>query len=79
MTNRKLTERLNAELDSIGMPEHMTERVQACSKMFHVPRFKVEAMLFGRANIDSTVVNKVASELDVSADWLLGTADTKKH
>jgi hypothetical protein len=80
MPNKVLTERLNNELDKLGVPNLMTERVQACSKLFRLPKFKVEALLNGVIAIDSNSMNKIADELGVSSDWLLGGIGAKtKH
>ncbi|MCL9683538.1 hypothetical protein [Legionella maioricensis] len=80
MTNKKLTERLNNELDELGVPALMTERVQACTKLFKVPKFKIEALLHGVIAFDSETMKKIAKELDVSIDWLVGNHQRKtKH
>ncbi|CAM2920748.1 Uncharacterised protein [Legionella steigerwaltii] len=76
MSNKKLTERLNYELDELGVPELMTERVQACSKMFQLPKFKIEALLYGVA-LDDNTMQRIADELEVSTDWLFGATKEK--
>ncbi|RUR12467.1 hypothetical protein [Legionella sp. km772] len=76
MSNKKLTERLNNELDELGVPTLMTERVQVCSKLFNLPKFKTEALLNGIVTVDSTYMQKIADELDVSMDWLFGNKTT---
>lgn len=78
MSNKKLTERLNNELDELGVPTLMTERVQVCSKLFNLPKFKIEALLNGIVNFDSDSIHKVADELDVSMNWLLGETKGEK-
>ena len=77
MSNRKLTERLNTELDSLGVPEMMLQRVQACSKMFGIPKYRIEAILHGLNGYDQTAIEKIASELEVNTDWLLGITNEK--
>ncbi len=74
--NKLLNERLNHELDEIGVPALMTERVQACSKLFNLPKFKIEALLNGVV-FDSSSLQKIADELEVSTNWLLGQAKRK--
>lgn len=76
MSNKKLTERLNCELDELGVPALMTERVQACSKMFELPKYKIEALLHGVA-LDGTTMQRIAEELEVSPDWLFGGTEEK--
>ncbi|QMT61506.1 hypothetical protein [Legionella sp. PC997] len=79
MSNKKLTERLNRELDELGVPALMTERVQVCSKLFQLPKFKIEALLHGVIALDSTSMQKVANELEVSMDWLFGETKETTH
>ena len=80
MSNKKLTERLNYELDELGVPTLMTQRVQVCSKLFKLPPFKIEALLNGIVAFDSNSMQKIADELEVSVDWLLGDVVRKtKH
>lgn len=77
MSNKKLTERLNKELDALGVPDLMHERVQACSKLFEMPKFKIEALLYGVVAVDANAIGKIADELEVSKEWLLGYTNTK--
>ncbi|EHL32289.1 hypothetical protein [Legionella drancourtii] len=80
MSNKKLTERLHKELDELGVPALMTERIQVCSKLFKLPKFKIEALLNGIVAFDSNSMQKIADELDVSIDWLFGAPKEKiKH
>lgn len=74
MSNKKLTERLNNELDELGVPVLMAERVEVCSKLFQVPKFKIEALLHGVVVLDPDSMQKIANELEVSWDWLMGNA-----
>jgi hypothetical protein len=80
MSNKKLTERLNNELDELGVPTLIAERVYVCSKLFNLPKFKVEALLNGIVAFDSNCMQKIAEELEVSIDWLFGKKEaTTKH
>ena len=76
MNNKKLSERLNHELDEMGVPTLMTERVQICSKLFKMPRFIAEALLHGVVT-DSKFLKQVAAELEISVDWLIGESKNK--
>ncbi|KTC85026.1 hypothetical protein [Legionella brunensis] len=71
MSNKKLSERLNHELDALGIPSLMTQRVEACSKLFNLSKYKTEAILNGMV-FDSASLQIIADELEVNADWLLG-------
>ena len=75
MSNKKLSERLNNELDSMDVPALIVERVQICSKLFKLPPFKIEALLNGIVTFDAKFMQNIADELDVSCDWLLGKDD----
>jgi len=72
MTKKIFTERLNQELDALGAPQLMTERVQACSKLFELPRYQAHALLTGINGIDSDSIEKVAEILEVKTEWLMG-------
>ena len=79
MSNKKLTERLNNELDELGVPSLMAERVQVCAKLFNLPKFKVEALLHGVIAVDTHCLQMIAEELEVSMDWLFGTKEKITH
>ncbi|KTD06951.1 hypothetical protein [Legionella jamestowniensis] len=78
MPNRHLSERLNKELDSIGVPLVLPERISACAKIFKLPKFKTEAVLHG-IEIDKHSLQSIADELEVNVDWLLGKKTQKNH
>lgn len=77
MLNKRFSERLNRELDSIGVPETTAERIEILSKLIKVPKFKAEALLNGNTNPDETLLRTLAQELEVNADWLIGKSDSK--
>lgn len=79
MPNKKFAERLNRELDSIGVPESTTERIEAFSKLIRIPKFKAEALLSGLTNPDAALLKILADELEVNEAWLLGKDDSKSH
>ncbi|TAL65127.1 MAG: hypothetical protein EPN84_02075 [Legionella sp.] len=77
MLNKRFSERLNKELDSIGVPEATPERIEVLSKLLKVPKFKAESLLNGITNPDEALLNTLAQELEVNADWLVGKSDSK--
>lgn len=81
MLNKRFSERLNKELDSIGVPEAALERIDALAKLLKIPKFKAEALLDGVTNQDTHLLDALAEELEVNAQWLLGKTDSKtdKH
>lgn len=72
MNNKQFSERLNKELDEIGLPEQLDERLIAFSKWIKLPRFKAEALLNGNMTPEPPVLELLAKEFEVSTDWLLG-------
>ncbi|RUR08357.1 hypothetical protein [Legionella sp. km772] len=79
MLNKKFSERLNKELDSIGVPEATTERIEILSKLIKIPKFKAEALLSGLTSPDAKILKTLAEELEVNEEWLLGKNDSKSH
>ncbi|WP_133128911.1 hypothetical protein [Legionella nagasakiensis] len=79
MSNKQFSERLNKELDDIGVPQENHERVEVFAKLIKIPRFKAEAILNGNINLEAPLLNLLAEELEVSADWLLGRSDKKQN
>lgn len=77
MLNKRFSERLNKELDGIGVPETTAERISILSKLIKVPKFKAEALLSGTAKPDEALLLILAREFEVDVDWLLGKSDTK--
>lgn len=77
MTNKQFSERLNKELDDIGVPQRMDERIEIFAKLIRQPRFKAEAILSGSAPVEAPLLELLTEELEVSADWLLGKTDSK--
>lgn len=77
MSNKKLYERLNIELDAIGVPSAINQRVQACSKMFGIPKCKIASLLDGVVAAHTPFIETIARELEVDKNWLLGRTDKK--
>ena len=78
MTNKLFADRLNKELDAIGVPQRSEERIDAFSKLVKVPKFKAEAFLNGITVPDAELLTRIAEELEVSSDWLIGK-DEPRH
>lgn len=72
MTNRDFSVRLNKELSDIGIPEKMEERIDVFSKIFKTPKYRSQEILNGNLLPDTILLQKLAKELEVSTDWLLG-------
>lgn len=76
MVSKRFSERLNKELDSIGAPESNAERIEVLSKLVRIPKFKAEALLSGATTPDKKLLDTLAQELEVSADWLVGKSES---
>lgn len=76
--HRQFAERLNKELDSIGVPPRTDERIEVFAKLVKIPKFKAEAFLHGITIPDATVLHLIAQELEVNADWLVGKSDQRQ-
>ena len=77
MTQKQFAQRLNQELDDIDLPQRMEDRVTLFAKLINVPRFKAETLLNGSCLPDAALLELIAKELEVSADWLLGHQQEK--
>jgi hypothetical protein len=79
VSNRIFAERLNAELDDIGMPQRVDERIETFSKFIELPKFKAQAVLNGNEIPNQEILTFLANQLEVSVAWLLGKDDDSKH
>ncbi|KTD65555.1 hypothetical protein [Legionella spiritensis] len=77
MPNKQFSERLNKELDSIGLPSRSEERIESFAKLLKIPKFKAEAMLSGITIPDSGLLEMLAEELEVNPEWLIGKSEQK--
>lgn len=79
MANRRFSERLNRELDKIGVPEDFSERIAILSKLVKIPKFKAETLLNGLIVPEGPLLAILAQELEVNEQWLLGKSDSESH
>ena len=68
--HRHFSEALNKELDNMGVPEYMPERVEIFAKLIKVPRFKAEAMLNGSFYPDEELLDCIVKELEIDRNLL---------
>jgi BetR domain len=78
MSNKQFAERLNKELDSIGVPSRNDERIKAFARMLDITPFKAGTVLDGSITPDQTLLQRIAKELEISAGWLLGSEQRQK-
>lgn len=79
MHNRVFAERLNHELDAIGVPQPLHEREEAFAKMLHIPRFKASALLEGQLTPNQALAQRIAEELEVNPQWLIGKSADRRN
>lgn len=79
MSNKQFAERLNKELDDMGVPQRSNERIEVFAKLIKVPRFKAEAILNGSTNLESALLEQLAKELEVNPQWLLGHSESRQE
>jgi hypothetical protein len=77
--NKQFAERVNRELDEIGVPPRNDERVEIFAKLLKLPRFKAEALLSGNLPLDDKILNLLAREFEVSAEWLAGRSNDRRN
>jgi hypothetical protein len=77
MSNKIFIERLNKELDAMGVPEPTMERASALHKLLAISQAKAESWLEGIVNLNDPALVDLAAELEVKLDWLLGKQDKK--
>ena len=75
MINKKLSDRINKELDAIGIGELELDRIEHFAKLFKIPKFKAEAILNGSCTPNESLLQKIATELEVDPLWLIGQID----
>lgn len=75
MSAKLFAQRLNHELDNIGLPMLESERIDAFSKLFHLPKYKAEGYLKGIIIPDQHLMAIMAQELEVDSHWLSGKDD----
>jgi len=78
MGNKQFAERLNRELDAIGVPLRSDERIGVFAKLLKVPRFKAEAYLNGITVPEPKLINALAEEFEVDAEWLVGKSEHRQ-
>lgn len=77
MPNKQFSERLNKELDNIGVPQLGNERIDVFAKLMKIPKFKAESLLNGTTSPDTELLILLAKELEVNGEWLVGKSDQR--
>lgn len=78
MSYKQFAERLNKELDTIGLPLLDMERIDAFAKLLKIPKFKAQALLNGFTLPDAGLLDNLGDELEVNPQWLVGNSDQRK-
>ncbi len=69
---KHFAEQLNKALDDLQMPTEVRERAVILSKMLHIPKQQAWGFLEGHTLPDDALLQKIATELEVSLDTLMG-------
>ncbi len=78
MNSKVFSQRFNRELSSLGLPDDLTEKTKAVSKVFGVSRHMANAFIFGNMLPPDEQLDKIAEILEVCPQWLGGKTDRKK-
>lgn len=78
MSNKRFAERLSRELDGIGAPARIEERIEVFAKLLKIPKFKAEALLNGISIPEEPLLKLLANELEVNPEWLVGKSEQKQ-
>ncbi len=79
MAFKIFAERLNQELDNMGVPQHDDERVEAFRRLIDTQKFKAASILHGEIMPSPEILDKIAKVLEVDIDWLVGKNDSPAH
>lgn len=71
MNKKQFSERLNKELDNIGVPTKYDDRVKAVAKIFHINQVRAKNILEGHYLKEENLLHHIADELDISVDLLV--------
>lgn len=77
MPNKQFSERLNKELDNIGVPLLGSERIDVFAKLMKLPKFKAESLLSGNTIPDIELLALLAAEFEVNGEWLIGKSEQR--
>ena len=78
MNVKVFSQRFNRELALLGLPEELTEKIKAVSKVFGVTRHLANAMIFGHVLPPEEQLNHIAQILEVTPQWLSGATERRK-
>jgi hypothetical protein len=79
MSNKLFSERLNQELDEMGVPQRRDERIDVFSKLLKIHRFQAESILNGTVVLEPTLLADLARVLEVKTTWLLGQTNEREN
>ena len=78
MNVKVFSQRFNRELCSMELPEDLSEKTKAISKIFLVTRHMANAMIFGNIVPSQEQLLRIAEILDVCPRWLSGETNKRK-
>lgn len=78
MDTSTFQERLNKELNGFGFSLERNERIRQFSEIFNVSRHTSTSIIYGSIIPEKNMIKKIAIELSVSEEWLLGLSNKKR-
>lgn len=69
---KSLADHLNSILDGLEVPTLVRERVSILSKILHITKQEARAILEGHVYPDDALLEKLATELEVNKNDLIG-------
>jgi len=78
MNVKTFSQRFNRELYAMELPDDLSEKTKAISKVFLVTRHMANAMIFGNIVPPTDQLERIAEILDVCPKWLSGESDKRK-
>ncbi len=69
---RVFVDRLNSQLESLGLPTEPVDRIAAFAKIFRISKRESTLILSGRLIPSGELLDRIAEELEVTPKWLTG-------
>jgi hypothetical protein len=69
---KHFADRLNKTLDELDMPTNSKDRASTLAKMLDIPKQQAWTLIDGQAMPNNTLLERIATELEVDSNWLMG-------
>ncbi|OGV28012.1 MAG: hypothetical protein A3F18_04995 [Legionellales bacterium RIFCSPHIGHO2_12_FULL_37_14] len=78
MNSKVFAQRFNRELNLLGFPDEVNDKIKAICKVFDINRHTANGLIFGNTLPSIDLLDKIASVLEVCPHWLSGKVDKRK-